>query len=72
MADAGNTIELLLWSRGRGLDEVRRRIRELLDQGDRDMARERLMTITDCVTLSLFDLSEQHIPNPGHVPPVTM
>ena len=50
MADAGNTIELLLWSRGRGLDEVRRRIRELLDQGDGDMARDMrpMMTSTDC------------------------
>ena len=52
MADAGNTIELLLWSRGRGLDEVRRRIRELLDQGDRDMLRD-IMTITECVTLCI-------------------
>ena len=34
MADAGNTIELLLWSRGRDLAEVRRRIRGLLDQGE--------------------------------------
>ena len=52
MADAGNTIELLLWSRGRGLDEVRRRIRELLDRGNRKMAGgERPMTNIICVTL---------------------
>ena len=55
MADAGNTIELLLWSRGRGLDEVRRRIRELLDQGDGDTARdmEYIMATTECVTLCI-------------------